>query len=79
MELICAIPRSASKDPDLEQNYLRLLKETSAHEKAINRDLGRFVQTSFLEACVDYSSGRSRITRSSRMATESVKKTCSMF
>ena len=39
--IICVISRSASKDPDLEQNYLRLLKETSAHEKAINRDLGR--------------------------------------
>ncbi|KAH8107865.1 RabGAP/TBC [Cristinia sonorae] len=32
---------SASKDPELEQTYLRLLKETSPHEKAINRDLGR--------------------------------------
>lgn len=34
--------RSASKDPDLEQTYLRLLKETSPHEKAITRDLGRY-------------------------------------
>ncbi|TCD71202.1 GTPase-activating protein [Steccherinum ochraceum] len=32
---------SASKDPELEQTYLRLLKEPSTHEKAINRDLGR--------------------------------------
>lgn len=32
---------SASKDPELEQTYLRLLKEPSPHEKAINRDLGR--------------------------------------
>ncbi|KAK7687100.1 hypothetical protein QCA50_009601 [Cerrena zonata] len=32
---------SASKEPELEETYLRLLKETSPHEKAINRDLGR--------------------------------------
>ncbi|OJT04884.1 GTPase-activating protein GYP5 [Trametes pubescens] len=32
---------SASKDPELEATYLRLLKETSPHEKAIMRDLGR--------------------------------------
>ncbi|KAI0373490.1 RabGAP/TBC [Pilatotrama ljubarskyi] len=32
---------SASKDPELENTYLRLLKETSPHEKAIMRDLGR--------------------------------------
>ncbi|KDR75877.1 hypothetical protein GALMADRAFT_248616 [Galerina marginata CBS 339.88] len=32
---------AASKDPELEAAYLRLLKETSAHEKAITRDLGR--------------------------------------
>ncbi|RPD53977.1 RabGAP/TBC [Lentinus tigrinus ALCF2SS1-6] len=32
---------SASKDPELERTYLRLLKETSPHEKAILRDLGR--------------------------------------
>ncbi|KAI0829950.1 RabGAP/TBC [Trametes gibbosa] len=32
---------SASKDPELEATYLRLLKETSPHEKAIIRDLGR--------------------------------------
>ncbi|KAI0656663.1 rab-GTPase-TBC domain-containing protein, partial [Cubamyces menziesii] len=32
---------SASKDPELETTYLRLLKETSPHEKAIMRDLGR--------------------------------------
>ncbi|KAI0768422.1 rab-GTPase-TBC domain-containing protein [Irpex lacteus] len=32
---------SASKDPDLEQTYLKLLKDPSPHEKAINRDLGR--------------------------------------
>ncbi|KAH9917903.1 RabGAP/TBC [Epithele typhae] len=32
---------SASKDPALEQTYLRLLKEQSPHEKAIMRDLGR--------------------------------------
>lgn len=34
--------RSASKDPELEQSYLRLLKEVSPHEKAITRDLGRY-------------------------------------
>ena len=33
--------RSASKDPDLEQIYQNLLKESSPHEKAIARDLGR--------------------------------------
>jgi hypothetical protein len=33
--------RAASKDPELEATYLRLLKETSTHEKAITRDLGR--------------------------------------
>ncbi|KAF9475533.1 RabGAP/TBC [Pholiota conissans] len=32
---------AASKDPELEATYLRLLKETSVHEKAITRDLGR--------------------------------------
>ncbi|KAL5485221.1 GYP5 [Sanghuangporus weigelae] len=32
---------SVSKDADLEATYLRLLKETSPHEKAILRDLGR--------------------------------------
>lgn len=34
--------RAASKDPELESTYLKLLKETSPHEKAITRDLGRF-------------------------------------
>jgi hypothetical protein len=33
--------RSASKDTELEQLYANLLKETSPHEKAISRDLGR--------------------------------------
>jgi hypothetical protein len=42
----CRLPvnrftRSASKDPELEATYLRLLKESSTHEKAITRDLGR--------------------------------------
>ncbi|KAJ7287507.1 rab-GTPase-TBC domain-containing protein [Mycena rebaudengoi] len=32
---------AASKDPELESAYLKLLKETSPHEKAITRDLGR--------------------------------------
>ncbi|PIL33862.1 hypothetical protein GSI_03568 [Ganoderma sinense ZZ0214-1] len=32
---------SASKDPELEATYLRLLKESSPHEKSIQRDLGR--------------------------------------
>ncbi|TFK54244.1 RabGAP/TBC [Heliocybe sulcata] len=32
---------SASKDPELEATYLKLLKESSPHEKAISRDLGR--------------------------------------
>ncbi|KAH9935546.1 rab-GTPase-TBC domain-containing protein [Fomitopsis serialis] len=32
---------TASKDTDLENTYVRLLKETSPHEKAITRDLGR--------------------------------------
>lgn len=32
---------SASKDPELEKRYLAMLKETSIHEKAIMRDLGR--------------------------------------
>ncbi|KAH9949002.1 rab-GTPase-TBC domain-containing protein [Amylocystis lapponica] len=32
---------SASKDPELESTYIRLLKEASPHEKAITRDLGR--------------------------------------
>ncbi|CAA7261604.1 unnamed protein product [Cyclocybe aegerita] len=32
---------AASKDPELEATYLRLLKESSPHEKAITRDLGR--------------------------------------
>jgi len=32
---------AASKDPELEATYLRLLKETSTHEKSITRDLGR--------------------------------------
>ncbi|KAM6502265.1 Rab-GTPase-TBC domain containing protein [Amanita muscaria] len=32
---------AASKDPELEGTYLKLLKEKSIHEKAITRDLGR--------------------------------------
>ncbi|KAJ7783218.1 rab-GTPase-TBC domain-containing protein [Mycena metata] len=32
---------AASKDPELESAYLKLLKESSPHEKAITRDLGR--------------------------------------
>jgi hypothetical protein len=32
---------AAAKDPELESTYLNLLKETSPHEKAITRDLGR--------------------------------------
>ncbi|KAF8873132.1 rab-GTPase-TBC domain-containing protein [Mucidula mucida] len=32
---------AASKDPELEAAYLKLLKESSPHEKAITRDLGR--------------------------------------
>ncbi|EGN99714.1 hypothetical protein SERLA73DRAFT_179863 [Serpula lacrymans var. lacrymans S7.3] len=32
---------AASKDTELEDTYLKLLKETSPHEKAITRDLGR--------------------------------------
>ncbi|KAF9071745.1 rab-GTPase-TBC domain-containing protein [Rhodocollybia butyracea] len=32
---------AAAKDPDLESTYLKLLKESSIHEKAILRDLGR--------------------------------------
>lgn len=35
--------RTASKDAELEAVYLKLLKETSPHEKAILRDLGRSV------------------------------------
>ncbi|KAG5648462.1 hypothetical protein DXG03_003073 [Asterophora parasitica] len=33
---------AASKDQDLESTYLKLLKDTSPHEKAITRDLGRY-------------------------------------
>jgi len=32
---------AASKDPDIEETYLKLLKGSSVHEKAITRDLGR--------------------------------------
>ena len=32
---------AASKDPDVEKLYLTMIKETSPHEKAITRDLGR--------------------------------------
>ncbi|CCM01156.1 uncharacterized protein FIBRA_03204 [Fibroporia radiculosa] len=32
---------TASKDPELESTYLKLIKEPSPHEKAITRDLGR--------------------------------------
>ncbi|KAJ6593928.1 rab-GTPase-TBC domain-containing protein [Mycena capillaripes] len=32
---------AASKDPELESTYLKLLKDSSPHEKAITRDLGR--------------------------------------
>jgi len=38
---LTVINRAASKDPDLEMEYARLLKESSVHEKAITRDLGR--------------------------------------
>ena len=34
--------RAASKDLELEDIYLKLLKEPSTHEKAITRDLGRY-------------------------------------
>ena len=33
--------RSASKDMELETTYAMHIKESSAHEKAISRDLGR--------------------------------------
>ena len=33
--------RALSTDPDLEETYSKLLKGSSAHEKAITRDLGR--------------------------------------
>ena len=33
--------RSASKDSEMEATYLKFLKESSPHEKAITRDLGR--------------------------------------
>jgi hypothetical protein len=36
------LPRAASKDPELESTYLKLLRETSLHEKSIIRDLGRY-------------------------------------
>ncbi|KAG8936977.1 GTPase-activating protein [Tulasnella sp. 418] len=40
--------RSTSKDAELEKTYASLLKETSPHEKAITRDLGRtFPQHAF--------------------------------
>ena len=39
--LMISIVRAASKDLDLEDTYLKLLKDTSPHEKAITRDLGR--------------------------------------
>ncbi|KAJ7218038.1 rab-GTPase-TBC domain-containing protein [Mycena pura] len=32
---------AAAKDPELESTYLKLLKESSPHEKSITRDLGR--------------------------------------
>ncbi len=35
------LSRSASKDPEMEATYVKFLKETSPHEKAITRDLGR--------------------------------------
>lgn len=37
---------SASKDTELESTYADLLKEKSAQEKAILRDLGRYRSTS---------------------------------
>ncbi|KAJ7462337.1 rab-GTPase-TBC domain-containing protein [Mycena galericulata] len=39
--LTIVLYRAASKDPELESTYLKLLKESSPHEKAITRDLGR--------------------------------------
>jgi hypothetical protein len=44
-----SIFRAASKDPELESTYLKLLKESSPHEKAIMRDLGRYDMTSDLD------------------------------
>lgn len=42
---------AASKDPAVEKLYLTLIKETSPHEKAITRDLGRtFPQHAFFRA-----------------------------
>ena len=38
--------RAVSKDIELENTYLTLLKETSPHEKSIIRDLGRWAALS---------------------------------
>jgi len=35
--------RAVSKDLELENTYVKLLRETSSHEKSITRDLGRYV------------------------------------
>lgn len=37
------VDRAVSKDLELENTYIKLLRETSSHEKSITRDLGRHV------------------------------------
>jgi len=37
------LDRAVSKDLELENTYVKLLRETSSHEKSITRDLGRHV------------------------------------
>ncbi len=41
LSLSLSLSRSASKDSEMEATYVKFLKETSPHEKAIIRDLGR--------------------------------------
>lgn len=72
--------RSASKDSDLEDEYAKFLKESSIHEKAIARDLGRLCIISLI---VSFSKqlvlGRSLIMNSFVMGKGLDRKICLMY
>ena len=73
--------RAASKDPELEATYLKLLKEPGTpHEKAITRDLGRLARGLDGAAIVlTIASERSPIMISSRTVLALGRRTSSTF
>lgn len=61
--------RAVSKDLELENTYIKLLRETSTHEKSITRDLGRYVSclTIVSGTCPHLIEGHSHTMPSSQM------------